>query len=200
MAEILFDRKEQINEIAQNLFRTKGYAATSMRDLAKEVGIEPASLYSHVKSKEELLQKICFRIATEFFDVLQNILEEKIVNEEKLAAGIDAHVGVILNNLDATTVFFHEWKHLSEPSLSEFKLLRNKYEKQFRSIIEAGIESGEFDEVDAHVSIKLLFAMMNSIHEWYNPKGKLKQKEIVKNIVEAFVRGVVSDMNIKTKN
>ena len=191
MAEVLFDRKEQINEIAQTLFRNKGYAATSMRDLAKEVGIEPASIYSHVKSKEALLQKICFRIADEFFDALQGILKEDLSAEEKLSTAIDAHVGVILNNLDATTVFFHEWKHLSEPSLSEFKTLRNKYEKQFRSIIEAGIESDEFDEVDAHVSIKLLFAMMNSIYEWYNPKGKLKQQEIVRNIVETFVFGIV---------
>jgi TetR/AcrR family transcriptional regulator, cholesterol catabolism regulator len=191
MAEVLFDRKEQINEIAQTLFRNKGYAATSMRDLAKEVGIEPASIYSHVKSKEALLQKICFRIADEFFDALQGILKEDLSAEEKLSTAIDAHVGVILNNLDATTVFFHEWKHLSEPSLSEFKSLRNKYEKQFRSIIEAGIENGEFDEVDAHVSIKLLFAMMNSIYEWYNPKGKLKQQEIVRNIVETFVFGIV---------
>jgi AcrR family transcriptional regulator len=191
MPELLFDRKEQINEIAQTLFRNKGYAATSMRDLAKEVGIEPASIYSHVKSKEALLQKICFRIAYEFFDALQGILKEDLSAEEKLSTAIDAHVGVILNNLDATTVFFHEWKHLSEPSLSEFKTLRNKYEKQFRSIIEAGIESDEFDEVDAHVSIKLLFAMMNSIYEWYNPKGKLKQQEIVRNIVETFVFGIV---------
>jgi AcrR family transcriptional regulator len=193
MPEVLFDRKEQINEIAQNLFRTKGYAATSMRDLAKEIGIEPASIYSHVKSKEELLQKICFRIADEFFDALQNVLEEDLSAEERLSDAIDAHVGVILNNLDATTVFFHEWKHLSEPSLSEFKSLRNKYEKQFRSIIELGIESDEFDEVDAHVSIKLLFAMMNSIYEWYNPKGKLKQKDIVRNVVETYVNGIVKN-------
>ena len=195
MPEVLFDRKEQINEIAQNLFRTNGYAATSMRDLAKEVGIEPASLYSHVKSKEALLQKICFRIADEFFDALQKILKKELSAQEKLSKAINAHVSVILNNLDATTVFFHEWKHLSKPSLSEFKSLRNKYEKQFRSIIESGIESGEFDDVDAHVSIKLLFAMMNSIYEWYNPKGKLKQKDIVENIVETFIYGVVSSEN-----
>jgi len=193
MAELVLDRKEQINGIAQNLFRTKGYAATSMRDLAKEVGIEPASLYSHVKSKEELLQKICFRIADEFFEALQQVLTEDGSAEEKLSAAIDAHVSVILNNLDATTVFFHEWKHLSEPSLSEFKSLRNKYEKQFRSIIEEGIETSEFDEVDAHVSIKLLFAMMNSIYEWYNPKGKLKQRDIVRNIVETYVNGIVKN-------
>jgi len=140
-----------------------------------------------------LLQNICFRIANEFFDALQNVLEEEYNLEKKLSAAIDAHVEVILNNLDATTVFFHEWKHLSEPSLSEFKSLRNKYEKQFRSIIEEGIETNEFDEVDAHVSIKLLFAMMNSIYEWYNPKGKLKQKEIVRNIVETYVNGIVKN-------
>jgi len=193
MAELLFDRKEQINEIAENLFRTKGYTATSMRDLAKEVGIEPASIYSHVKSKEALLHKICFRIAAEFFDELQTILEEEMGAKEKLSAAIDRHVGVILNNIDATTVFFHEWKHLSEPSLSEFKSLRNKYEKQFRNIIESGMESGELDNVDAHISIKLLFAMMNSIYEWYNPKGKLKQQEIVRNIVETYVNGIIKN-------
>jgi AcrR family transcriptional regulator len=190
MNEVLSCRKGQINEIAQSLFRTKGYAATSMRDLAKEVGIEPASLYSHVKSKEELLQNICFRIANEFFEALRTVMIENLNAREKLSAAINAHISVILNNLDATTVFFHEWKHLSEPSLSEFKLLRNKYEKQFRSIIESGIESREFDEVDAHISVKLLFAMMNSIHEWYSPKGKLKQKEIVKNIIETFINGI----------
>jgi TetR/AcrR family transcriptional regulator, cholesterol catabolism regulator len=193
MPEVLFDRKEQINEIAQNLFRTKGYAATSMRDLAREIGIEPASIYSHVKSKEALLQKICFRIADEFFEALQQVLEQDADAAAKLSAAIDAHVNVIVENLDATTVFFHEWKHLSEPSLVEFKSLRNKYEKQFRSIIEEGVASGEFDKVDAHVSVKLLFAMMNSIYEWYNPKGKLKRKEIVRNIVETYVNGIVRD-------
>lgn len=192
MAVSPFARKEQITGIAQSLFRTKGYAATSMRDLAREIGIEPASLYSHVRSKEELLQTICFKIARQFFDALHPVLAAELRAEEKLARAIEAHVRVIIDNLDATTVFFHEWKHLSEPHLSDFKLLRNRYEKQFRDLIEEGITRGEFDEVDAHISVKLLFGMMNSLHEWYNPKGKLKQKEIVKYIVETFVHGTVA--------
>lgn len=191
MKSILPDRKEQINKNAQNLFRTKGYKATSMRALAKTVGIEPASLYSHVASKEVLLQNICFQIADEFIHALKNISEEKLNPKEKLAAAIQAHIRIILKHLDATTVFFHEWKYMNSASLNRFKNLRNDYEQKFRNILESGIEEQIFQKTDPHTSIKLLFAMMNSIHEWYNPKGKLKQKDIVESILKSYLNGIL---------
>nr|MBA4167352.1 helix-turn-helix transcriptional regulator [Chitinophagaceae bacterium] len=59
-------RKEVILEKAAHLFRKHGFNATSMRDLAENVGVEAASLYNHINSKAELLQEICFRIANNF--------------------------------------------------------------------------------------------------------------------------------------
>ena len=59
-------RKEVIIEKAAQLFRKNGFNATSMRDLAENVGVEAASLYNHISSKAELLQEICFRIANKF--------------------------------------------------------------------------------------------------------------------------------------
>ena len=55
-------RKEQVIRKAAELFKDKGYAAASMRDLAQLLGIEAASLYSHIKSKEEILRSLCFAV------------------------------------------------------------------------------------------------------------------------------------------
>ena len=59
-------KKELILEKAATMFRQKGFAATSMRDLAETVGIEAASLYNHIRSKNEILEAICFDVANRF--------------------------------------------------------------------------------------------------------------------------------------
>ena len=60
-------RKTQIDRTATTLFRARGYAATSMRELATALGLEAGSLYSHIKSKQELLHSICFSLADTLF-------------------------------------------------------------------------------------------------------------------------------------
>ena len=63
----LRSRKAQIDRTATALFRARGFAATSMRELATELGLEAGSLYSHIKSKEEILHRVCFGLAEDFF-------------------------------------------------------------------------------------------------------------------------------------
>jgi AcrR family transcriptional regulator len=191
MAEILIKRKDQITETAQNLFREKGYAGTSMRDLAKAVGIEAASLYSHIKSKEEILSGICFRIANDFKDALYPVIVNEADAESKLREAVIAHIKVISRNQNATAVFFNEWRHLGEPDLSAFKARRHEYEDKFKDIIQKGIEAGSFSTHDINFTVKLIFSTLNGTHEWYKEGGKLSPQQIGQNISDFILNGLL---------
>ena len=190
MPEVIFDRKQQIQQVAQNLFRTKGYGASSMRDIAKEVGVEAASLYNHFSSKEDILKDICFQMATHFFEVIEPLEKKKFSAKQKLEKAIEQHVSVIVTNLDASAVFFHEWKHLKEPYLGEFKTLRNKYEKKFIQIINEGFEQKLFRKVEVKIVSFTVFSALNATYDLYKPNGKLSAKDISKNISDIIINGL----------
>ncbi len=187
-------RKDQIRAKAQTLFRERGYSATSMRDLADSLGIEAASLYNHVASKEEILQEICFRMAEEFFSAIEPIVESALAPKEKLRAATEAHLGVIAANADASAVFLHEWRHMGEPFLSDFKLMRRRYEQLFRRIIEDGIWKGIFRKTDATLVARTLLSGTNwtyESHKTHRSQGKLLEQEI-SEITTILIEGIIT--------
>jgi AcrR family transcriptional regulator len=181
-------RKDQIQQKAQVLFRERGYSATTMRDLADSLGIEAASLYNHVRSKEEILREICFRMAEEFFAAIEPVYENGMSPKAKLLLAIEAHLGVIAGNADASAVFLNEWRHIGEPFLGDFKLMRRRYEKMFRSMIEAGISAGDFRPVNAVFATRTLLSATNWTYE-YKSDGKLTA-EHVREIASIIIEGI----------
>jgi len=186
---VINNRKVQIREAAQNLFREKGYSATSMRDLAKVIGIEPASLYSHISSKEDLLKEICFRIADEFFEAVEKTYNHHLPADEVLRSMIIAHICVIKNNLDASAVFLHEWRFLNEPALSEFRQMRKQYEIYYKNVLERGIADGTFADIDLKVVLPTIFSSMNWTYDWAKPSAF--DEHIIGNIIfEMIYKGI----------
>ncbi len=184
------NRKQQIIQKATELFQKQGYSATSMRDLASFIGIEAASLYSHITSKEEILQTICFQMAKDFFESLNAIEIDKGHADDKLRKAIVSHVEVITKDAASSAVFFSEWRHLSEPYLSDFLKMRDEYEGTFIKILNDGNKAGLFKTMDAKFTVLALLSSINWIPAWYNPKGKLSAKEIAENVTDVFINGL----------
>jgi len=174
----LSKRKQQILHAARDLFSKKGYELASMRDLAEELKIKPASLYSHYASKDEMLWEIAIRSKQAFFQkVLPLALADSPV-ENRLREMIIAHVEVIIENINASAIFFKEWKHLNEPRRSEFSGYQDNYEKSFQAVIDLGIAGGVFRKQDSLFAVRSLLSSINWIHKWYKPKGRIKPKDI----------------------
>ena len=189
MAEtLIINRKEQITETAAKLFRKKGFIATTMRDLAAELGIEAASIYHHVKSKEELLETICFDMANKFILNVKEVNDIYFNAEEKLRLAIKLHIETITLNQNKSAVFLQEWRNLSEPNLSKFKMLRDQYENQFTIIIIDGENEDIFDFVDKKFAVLSILSTINFVNEWYNPDGKMNAAEIAEKL-SSFILG-----------
>lgn len=188
-------RKEQIIKTSAKLFREKGFEAASMRDIAKELGIEAASLYSHIKSKDELLETICFRMADELLRSIDEVNDVYFNAEEKLNTAIKNHVKIVTGDLDAASVFIREWRRLPKEKLSEFIKLRNKYEDGFKQILINGENENVFEAPDKKFAVLTILSAVNWITEWYNPKGNMTPDEIAEHLYSFILTG----LKIKSK-
>src|SRR5438477_12959802 len=104
-------REDRVRAAALRLFNEKGYHATSIRDIAAEVGINKGSLYSYIRSKEDLLIPVFERA----MGVLQAQIEDIAADPasrptDRLKRAIHAHVTAVADNLDVLTVYLSEWR------------------------------------------------------------------------------------------
>ena len=164
-----------------------------MRDLAQKLGIEAASLYSHIKSKEEILRNLCFDMAAEFRKSLEEVEKQKKPAREKLKNGIIGHIQVMAKDLTASAVFMNEHRHLSQPYLRDFLLLRINYINRFKTIIEEGIKSGEFKPtIDKKLAVMTLFSSLNWMPQWYDPNSNIIPSELGNQLADMLINGLKS--------
>jgi AcrR family transcriptional regulator len=184
------DRKEQIFSTARSLFSERGYRATTVRDIAREMNMQAGSLYAHIESKEDVLWEIVDRAAGQFLAAV-----EPIANSSKSATGrlremVRAHVQVVADNLDDATVFLHEWKYLSEARQALVKAQRDRYESHYRQVIEQGMKSGEFAPCDPKMAALLVLSTVNWLPQWYNSGGPLTASEVADRFSDMVLRGL----------
>lgn len=187
-------KKELVFEAAGQLFMEKGYLAASMRELAERVGLEQASsLYNHLKSKEEVLRKICFDNAQKFINGISEIEKKTVSSSEKIKQLIALHIRVAIDDYTSVTVFNDEWRHLSEPFLSDFLVLRRDYESRFKKIIDEGISSGQFKKTHSTVALYTILTSVRWIHYWYNEERELSPEALEKDITNLLLSGLEVD-------
>lgn len=183
-------KKDLILEKAAAMFRQKGFAATSMRDLAETVGIEAASLYNHIRSKNEILEAICFDVANRFNNniaLIESGQQNSIVKIETL---LRFHIRQMVEKYEEVYVSDREWKHLEEPYLSNFQNQRSNYRKKFAAIIEDGIRKNELRKIDAPTAVLIMLHAVSGIESWHRSKAKINAGELEDNMVMIMIDGL----------
>lgn len=184
------DRKANIVAIAARLFREKGYSAVTMRDIAHELEIRAASLYNHIRSKQQILELIIIEIAEEYTATIKEIEASDISTKEKLARVIELHIDITVRNPDALASLNNDWMHLPEPGLKYFLQMREEYEAIFRKIVNEGIQRGEIKGRNAEVIIFAILSTIRTLYVWYGKRPKFNEKTIRAHLSNVLLDGI----------
>ncbi len=182
-----------IVETAAELFARKGFGATSLDDIAEQLGATKGALYYHIKNKEEILRLIYLMVLNASEEPLRRIVEASLLPTEKLGQAIIHHTAVAANRSPAMTVFYREQHHLSGPFAKEITLRKKEYEQYFEQIIQEGQDAGVFTtDLDAKIATFGLLGMCNWLSQWYRADGHYSAQQIAKMFVAMVERGLLS--------
>jgi AcrR family transcriptional regulator len=189
-------RRREIDVVASELFYEHGYAATSVRDIARALDIQGASLYAHVASKEDVLWSILDGAASTFEGRAATALTETADGDpvERLAALVEAHVDVVTGDPGRASVFVTEWRHLSLDRRAAIGERRDAYEKRFRDVIADGASVGAFRATDPAIAAAFILTALNGIATWYRRDGRLSADRIADHYVDLALRALSEDL------
>jgi AcrR family transcriptional regulator len=162
------NRRAQLLDAAARLFRERGFHATSMRDIAKAVGMLSGSIYYHFDSKEEMLLAVYEEGKRRVADAVDAAVASASDPWQRLEAACAAHLGALIAHRDYTQVMIRTLPQEAGALGPRIRDLRRDYEQRFRELIDAlTLPPG----IDRHYLRLLLFGALNWSQVWYNPGG-----------------------------
>lgn len=185
-------RKEEIIAVASSLFKEKGYNAVSMRDIASAMDMKAASLYNHIRSKQEILSAIILEVAHEFTNGMQKVKALQETPIQKIQKIIELHIDITVNHSEGLAALNNDWVHLADAELQAFVKMREDYEENFRNIIKEGIKSGEIQSRHPEVILFSILSTLRTLYLWYQKRGKLDVNVLKKDLVAVFLNGIVN--------
>ena len=191
------NRREEILEKAAKLFRKTGYAATTMRMIATATGMEAASLYNHISSKQELLEELLFSVAAEFTGGMDRAEKLNASPLQKLEFLVDLHIDLTLRWPDRIALVTGDWVHLEEPKLSAYTRLRNEYEQRFRSLITEGKKQDEMEYINTELGLFSILSTLHWLYSWLGKHPGMETDTIRKELKQCLLGGLRKKENTK---
>jgi AcrR family transcriptional regulator len=169
-------------------FSSRGYRATTTRDIAKSAGLSPAALYIHFRSKEDVLYRIVHVVNTAFFTALASADYSNGSETERLYRLTRKLVSLTAELKSAIHIANYEIGELSGTRRAAIADIRSKMTDMFSSCLERGNANGEFAVPDVHTTTIAILSLAQAVSRWYQPDGRLKAAELADYYADIVLR------------
>src|SRR5687768_3420449 len=162
-------RREAIIDTSATVFARRGYHATGIVELCQANGLGKGAFYHYIGSKEELLAAIHDRVMDEVMLGAARVDEAGGSPSEQLTMLGEELLDVIHRYPDHVWVFLHEFPALTAERAQTFRVRRREYERRVEAVLKAGIDAGEFRDVDPRLTAYAWLGMHNYTYLWLKP-------------------------------
>jgi TetR/AcrR family transcriptional regulator, cholesterol catabolism regulator len=183
-------RREAIVDTSAPLFARRGYHATGITELCEANDLGKGALYHYIGSKEELLAAIHDRVMDEVMLGADRVTEAGGAPSAQLARLGEELLDVIHRYPDHVWVFLHEFLALTGERAEQFRQRRAIYEQRVEAVLRAGVESGEFRDLDPWLTTRAWLGMHNYTYLWLKAGGRLSARDVAEPFAEIFRRGI----------
>ena len=180
---------ESVLRGAVKVFNERGYDGTSMEDLSRELGITKSAIYHHVASKEELLRLAVNRALDGLFALLDDVSALDAPAMTRLEELARRSVLLLAAELPFVTLLLRV--RGNTPAERAALARRREFDAAVASLVAQARDEGDLrPDVDAALVARLLYGMINSVTEWYRPRGGGRSRELAEIIVTVAFDGL----------
>lgn len=185
----------EVELAAARLFRQKGYASTTLREIAAAAGMLPGSLHYRYPSKESILLALMERAIATLLDTVQRAVAPSQDPLERIRLGLRAHLRLLLDGDDSVYVLLYDWRALVRDEQREsMTRLRDRYEAFWDGLLYEALGSGRVRAgVDPRLVRLLGFGAVDWVPQWYDPACGLEPEDIADALFATMVLGVLAD-------
>jgi AcrR family transcriptional regulator len=187
-------REPEVLETAARIFHERGYADSTIQDVADALGILKGSLYYYIDSKEDLLFRLLEQVHDEVDELLEQIISRDALPMERLALYARKLMEYNLRNLVKITVYYHDVDQLSETRRKLIYARRRVHEEFVTELIREAQESGAADPTQPpRLLANSVFGVLIWVYRWYRPRGPFRPEAVVDSVVSFVLGGLRGD-------
>jgi AcrR family transcriptional regulator len=188
-AESRFEsQRDRILRAAAACFNQKGYSGTSLKDVARHLGLTDAALYYYVRNKEELVYQCYLRAAELGREAMERGVAEGETGLERARRYIRYHVGIMVGE-EGPVAIMSEIPSLKRNHRNEVLDVSRRHSAAFEEILRTGIEDGSIAPCDVRMTGNAIMGSINWIPKWFHGKAGMAA-EILEEFPEILTRGL----------
>jgi AcrR family transcriptional regulator len=179
---------------AGRLFRRKGFAASTVREIASAAGILPGSLHYRYSTKESILLDLMERGIGAAIAAVRSAMDSSPDPVERIRLALRAHLSLLLSDDDAIYVLLYEWRELVGEPRDAMARLRDRYDALWDGLLYRAAGSGRLRPgIDIKLVRLFILGSINWVPQWYSPKGGHTPEQIADIFFENLLLGLAAD-------